>query len=180
MPFIILDRDGVINDDSDDYIKSPEEYHPIPSSLEAIATLNRAGYCVLVVSNQSGIARGLYDLKTLQRIHDKLHRCLAEVGGKIEEIFFCPHHPDDHCLCRKPKTGLFQQIQEKYEINLAETFFVGDTMTDVQVAEVVGCMPILVMTGKGKKMLEKYPELLAIRRYEDLASLVREITGIKP
>jgi len=143
--FIILDRDGVINYDSDHYIKSPEEWHAIPGSLEAIADLNRAGYHVVVATNQSGIARGHYDLETLDRIHEKLMRELASVGGYIDEIFFCPHHPNDHCECRKPKLGLFLQIQKKYTVHFAETYFIGDSYTDMQVAEATGCKPILYL-----------------------------------
>src|SRR5579862_2669163 len=112
MPYIILDRDGVINYDSEAYIKSPEEWLPIPGSLEAIATLNRHGFRVLIATNQSGVSRGYYDLAMLDRIHEKLVAQLAAVGGCIEEIFFCPHHPDDHCVCRKPKPGMIYQIKD--------------------------------------------------------------------
>jgi D-glycero-D-manno-heptose 1,7-bisphosphate phosphatase len=174
MPFIILDRDGVINFDSDYYIKSPEEWHPIPGSLEAIAELNRQGYRVIVATNQSGIARKLYDLETLYQIHDKLVSELKKVGGVIEEIFFCPHHPDDHCGCRKPQPGMFEQIQQKYNVDLAETFFIGDSIADIRAAENAGCKPILVMTGNGRKTLEKYPDTLNIRQFESLADAVEK------
>jgi len=169
MSFIILDRDGVINYDSDAYIKSPEEWHPIPGSLEAIAQLNRAGFRVVVATNQSGVARGLYDLDTLHQIHDKLQQNLAQVGGKIEEIFYCPHHPDDHCLCRKPQPGLLYKIQEKYQVDMSNTFFVGDSIADVRAAVTAGCEPILVMTGNGKKTLEKFPEVVTLKQFVDLA-----------
>lgn len=172
MTFIILDRDGVINYDSDHYIKSPEEFHPIPGSLEAIAKLNKAGYRVFVVTNQSGIARGLYDHQMLSQIHEKLLKELSAVGGVIEEIFFCPHHPDEECNCRKPKPGLFYQIKEKYHVNLADTYFVGDKMTDVDVAKLVGCKPMLLMTGKGADTLNKYPKLASIPHFDDLAKAV--------
>lgn len=175
MSYIILDRDGVINHDSDFYIKSPDEWHPISGSLEAIAELNRAGYRVLVATNQSGVARGLYDLETLHKIHEKLHHELAKVGGKIEEIFFCPHHPDERCFCRKPKPGLLFQIQEKYSLNMEETFFIGDSIVDVSAALYAGCNPILVLTGNGQKMIEKYPELLNVRQFADLAAAVAAI-----
>lgn len=168
MPFVIIDRDGVINYDSDEYIKTPEEWQPIPGSLEAIALLNRCGFRVLVVTNQSGVGRGLYDLATLQRIHAKLHHALAAVGGHIEEILFCPHHPDENCLCRKPKPGLLYAIQEKYHIDFAKTFFIGDSIADIKVAREVGCNPILVLTGKGEKALADYPELLEIPYFADL------------
>lgn len=172
MPFIILDRDGVINYDSEEYIKTPGEWQAIPRSLEAIAQLNRHGFQVLVVTNQSGIARGFYDMDTLDSIHEKLMLELASVGGYIEEIFFCPHHPDDHCLCRKPKPALFYQIEEKYPVNLTETFFIGDSFSDIEVARLVGCKPLLVLTGNGKQTLEKYPEFLTIPYFPDLAEAI--------
>lgn len=175
MPFIILDRDGVINYDSDEYIKSPEEWLPIPKSLEAIAQLNRRGYHVLVATNQSGVARGYYDIEILDRIHEKLMRELAAVGGYIDEIFFCPHHPDDHCACRKPKPGLLHQIKEKYPVDFTETFFIGDSFVDVQAAQAVGCMPLLVRSGKGCRALAKHPELASIPNFPDLAEAVEYV-----
>lgn len=175
MSFIILDRDGVINYESDEYIKSPEEWLPIPGSLEAIAQLNRAGFHVLLITNQSGIARGYYDLDMLDAIHEKLLRELASVGGYIDEIFFCPHHPDDHCPCRKPKPGLLYQMQKKYPINLTETFLIGDSRIDVQAAQAAGCIPILLLTGNGPKTLEKYPDLLNILTFPNLAGAVEHV-----
>jgi D-glycero-D-manno-heptose 1,7-bisphosphate phosphatase len=172
MPYIILDRDGVINYDSEHYIKSPDEWIPIPGSLEAIAQLNRFGFQVVVATNQSGIARGFFDLDTLDLIHEKLMRELAAVGGYVEEIFFCPHHPKDHCACRKPKPGLLHQIEEKYVINLAETYFIGDAFVDVQAAQTAGCKPVLVLTGKGQLSMEKYPALTTIPHFPDLARAV--------
>ncbi len=176
-PLIILDRDGVINYDSEYYIKSPDEWLPIPGSLAAIAQLNRAGYRVLIATNQSGVARGLYDLPMLSRIHEKLLNELASVGGHIEEIFFCPHHPDDNCDCRKPKLGMFKQIQAKYGADLSNTFFIGDTLTDIQVAQEVPCKPILVLTGKGQQTLSDHPELVSIPHFLDLAEAVRYVLG---
>jgi D-glycero-D-manno-heptose 1,7-bisphosphate phosphatase len=175
MAFIILDRDGVINFDSDFYIKSPEEWHPIPGSLEAIAKLNRLGYRVIIATNQSGVARELYDLHMLEKIHEKLLLSVQEAGGEIEEIFFCPHHPDEKCPCRKPQTGMILEIQKKYGMDLSETFFVGDSITDMHAAISAGCKPLLVMTGNGKKTVEKYPETLSIRQFEDLADMVEKI-----
>lgn len=173
--FIILDRDGVINFDSLEYIKSPDEWNAIPGSLEAIAQLNRAGYQVIVVTNQSGIARGYYDMETLDHIHEKFLRELAEVGGHVEEIFFCPHHPDEQCSCRKPKPGLLHQLQKKYTIKFADTYFIGDSIVDMQVAAEVGCKPILVLTGNGKKTLEKNPNLSHIDHFADLKEAVEFI-----
>jgi len=144
MPFIILDRDGVINYDSDLYIKTPSEWVPIPGSLEAIADLNRAGYRVLLATNQSGIARGLYDLATLDAIHEKMQYELNKVGGYIDAIFFCPHHPDEDCVCRKPKIGMFEAMQTAFPIQFADTFFIGDKWTDVEAAFAIGCQPLLI------------------------------------
>jgi D-glycero-D-manno-heptose 1,7-bisphosphate phosphatase len=175
MPFIILDRDGVINYDSDEYIKSPAEWRPIPGSLNAIAQLNRAGFQVFIATNQSGIARGYYDVAMLDSIHEKLQFELAAVGGYVSEIFFCPHHPEDNCHCRKPNPGLLHQIQEKYLINLAETFFIGDSVVDVQAAQKVNCIPLLVLTGNGKAALEKYPQLKTIPSFIDLAGAVEYV-----
>jgi D-glycero-D-manno-heptose 1,7-bisphosphate phosphatase len=171
MPFIVLDRDGVINHDSDEYIKSPEEWHAIPGSLEAIAQLNRSGYQVLVATNQSGVGRGYYDLETLNNIHEKLMIQLAAVGGYIDGIFFCPHRPDEHCLCRKPEVGLLYQMEEKFPINLAKTYFIGDSFADVQAAQKAGCMPLLVLTGKGQITLAAHPEL-SIPHFPNLAAAV--------
>lgn len=173
---IILDRDGVINFDSYDYIKSPEEWHAIPGSLEAIAQLNRGGFRVLVVTNQSGVARGYYDIDMLGRIHAKLTDELAAVGGHIEEIFFCPHHPDEQCNCRKPKTGLLDRIKEKYTVDFANTYFIGDTATDVQTALATGCKPLLVLTGKaGEKAFENLEEARTVPKFRDLADAVNFI-----
>lgn len=148
---IVLDRDGVINEDSDDYIKSPEEYIPVPGSLEAIARLNKAGYKVVVASNQSGLARGYFTEDILKQMHDKLRKLLATVGGKIDKIYVCPHSPDDNCECRKPKPGLLQQILKDYPVDPEKTFFVGDSLKDLQVARAVNMIPVLVRTGKGLK-----------------------------
>lgn len=175
MSYIILDRDGVINYDSEAYIKSPDEWIPIPQSLQAIAELNRAGFKVIVATNQSGVARGYYDLETLDKIHHKFKLALASEGGQIHDIFFCPHHPDEGCLCRKPKPGMLQDIQRKYALNLTNTFFIGDSFSDVQAAQAVGCKPLLVLTGKGKQALEKNPEIASISHFADLAAAVKYV-----
>lgn len=175
MKTIILDRDGVINFDSPYYIKSPEEWHAIPGSLEAIAALNHAGYRVLVATNQSGIARKYYDFAMLDRIHKKLFDELAAVGGHIDEIFFCPHHPDDKCVCRKPQPGMLYQIRDKYSLDLSDVYFIGDSATDVEVAHTAGCLPLLVLTGNGKKASEKYAHSHHIPSFENLAAAVQFI-----
>jgi D-glycero-D-manno-heptose 1,7-bisphosphate phosphatase len=175
MSYIILDRDGVINHESSNYIRTPEEWHAIPGSLEAIAALNRSGFSVLIATNQSGVARGYYDLAALDAIHEKMMGELAAVGGYIEEIFFCPHHPDAGCMCRKPKTGLLQQIQKKYPINLSQTFFIGDSLVDVEAARSSGCLPIIVQTGNGRSILEKHPHLLNLPHFINLAGAVEYV-----
>lgn len=147
--YIILDRDGVINFDSADYIKSPEEWHPIPGSLEAIADLNKAGYKVFVATNQSGIGRGYFDLATLEAIHSKMQTELQKYGGEIQDIFYCPHLPTDDCQCRKPKPGLLLQIAQQYNIELSSVCFIGDSMKDLQAAKAAGCKGVLVRTGNG-------------------------------
>ena len=154
MKLVILDRDGVINEDSDDYIKSPDEWHPIPGSLAAIARLHRAGWRVVVVTNQSGVARGLFDLDTLMRIHDKMYRAVKEAGGQIDAVFFCPHMPDDNCLCRKPRPGLLLDVASRLKIDLSSVPFIGDTLSDLQAAHSAGARPVLVRTGKGIRTLE--------------------------
>ncbi len=168
MPFIILDRDGVINYDSSEYIKSPDEWKAIPGSLEAIAQLNRAGFHVLVITNQSGIARGYYDIETLDRIHEKLIHELATVGGHIEAFFFCPHLPLDNCKCRKPAPGLFHYAEAQFDLDFSNTFFIGDSFSDIQAAINSGCQPILVLTGNGQKTLAEHPECENVICFPDL------------
>jgi len=149
MKLIILDRDGTINEDRDDFVKSPDEWVPIAGSLEAIARLNHAGWHTVVATNQSGIARRLFDLATLNAIHAKMNRALAEVGGRIDAVFFCPHGPDDGCACRKPRAGMLTAIGERYGVALRETYSVGDSLRDLEAAAAAGCAPHLVRTGKG-------------------------------
>ncbi len=171
MKLIILDRDGVINHDSDAFIKSPEEWIPIPGSLEAIARLNQAGYRVAVSTNQSGIARGLFDIVALNAIHQKLHTAAQTVGADIDAIFFCPHAADDNCDCRKPKPGMLHTIAKRFDVNLKGVPAVGDSLRDLQAGFAVGCVPYLVLTGKGEKTRDKgglppgtliYPDLAAV------------------
>ncbi len=149
MKLIILDRDGVINHDSDEYIKSPEEWHPVDGSLDAISRLNRAGYKVIVATNQSGVGRGYFDIETLNKIHQKMHSALKEFGGRIDAIFFCPHKPDDNCDCRKPKPGLFNSISNRLSVDLNNIPVVGDSTRDLEAAKAVLASPVLVKTGKG-------------------------------
>jgi len=174
---VILDRDGVINHDSDDYIKSIDEWVPIPGSLEAIARLKKAGYLVTVATNQSGIARGLYDEAVLQQIHNKMHDLLAELGISLDGVFYCPHAPWDNCACRKPEPGLLLQIAKQFDIDLSVTPFVGDTITDIKAARTANAIPILVRTGKGEYVTQNNPDAIDVPVYDDLAHFVRETLG---
>ncbi len=171
---IILDRDGVINEDSDDYIKSVDEWIPIPGSLEAINRLKMAGYLVTVATNQSGISRGLFNEEVLRQIHGKMHRLLARRGASVDGIFYCPHGPQDNCTCRKPKPGLLFQIAKQFDINLTETIFVGDSISDIKAAEMANAIPVLVRTGKGEQVMQNSPEVVNLPVYDDLAHFARE------
>lgn len=157
--YVLMDRDGVINYESDHFIKSPDEWHPIEGSLEAIALLNKHGYKVAVVSNQSGLARGLFDEVMLKKIHAKMHQMLAEKGGKIAAVYFCPHGPHSKCLCRKPKPGLLESFAKEKNIDLSGLTFIGDSLRDIQAAQAVNANPILVKTGKGQETLNNNPNL---------------------
>ena len=172
MRLIILDRDGVINEDSDEFIKSPDEWIPIPGSLEAIARLTRTKYRIVVATNQSGLGRGLLDVNMLARIHEKMHRKLGEVGGRVDAIFFCPHTPDDHCECRKPKPGLLRDIANRLYVDLNDVPAIGDSLRDIQAAKAVGARPMLVRTGKGQATVEKGTGLKGVPVYDDLAAAV--------
>ena len=151
MKLIILDRDGVINFDSDQFIKSPEEWKPIPGSLEAIARLNQAGYRVVLATNQSGIGRGLFDMATLNAIHDKMHKALAQVGGRIDALFFCPHAADSKCDCRKPKPGMFEEIGRRFNMDLNGVPAIGDSLRDLQAAAAVGASRFWCAPARAKK-----------------------------
>jgi len=150
---IILDRDGVINYEREQFIKSPDEWRPIPGSLEAIARLNHAGFRVVVATNQSGLGRRLLDTATLITIPEKLHKALAQVGGRLEAVFFCPHTADANCDCRKPKPGMLVDIGQRFGVELTGVPCIGDSLRDLQAAEACGAQPILVLTGKGEKTL---------------------------
>lgn len=155
MKLVILDRDGVINKDSSSFIKSPEEWVPIKGSLEAIARLSQAGYEVVIITNQSGVGRGLFSADTLAKIHVRMIDYVQQHGGKIQSILFCPHHPDDACNCRKPLPGMYQELAERLNINYSGVYSVGDSVRDLQAAKAAGASPVLVKTGNGKKSLKK-------------------------
>ncbi len=177
MQLVILDRDGVINEDSDNYIKSVDEFVPLPGSLAAIARLNRAGYTVAVATNQSGVGRGLFDLATLGAMHDKLTHLLAKEGGRVDRVFYCPHSPDDACNCRKPLPGLMHQIAEHYAVPLTGVPVIGDSLRDLDAARAVGARPLLVKTGKGLRTLAAAEGLDDVPVYADLAATVDDLVA---
>lgn len=176
MKLIVLDRDGVINEHSDQFVKSPEEWIPIPGSLEAIALLTQWGWRVVIATNQSAIGRGLIGMDTLNAIHETMLRRLAEVGGRIHAIFFCPHAEVENCACRKPKPGMLLEIGQRFGADLSQVPAVGDGIRDIQAAVTAGCRPWLVLTGKGRKTLASglLPENVTIA--EDLAEVARRLT----
>ena len=177
MKLIILDRDGVINQDSDQFIKNTTEWKPISGSLEAIAKLNHAGYRVVVASNQSGIGRGLLDMGALNAINDKMYRVLAQVGGRIDAFFYCPHAAEANCDCRKPKPGMFIDIAQRFNVDIAGVPSVGDSLRDLQAASTAAAQPILVLTGKGSKTKTAggLPDGTPV--FADLAQAVRHIVA---
>lgn len=174
MKLIVLDRDGVINHDSDRFIKTPEEWKAIPGSLEAIAWLNQRGYRIAVATNQSGIGRGLLDIAAFNAINDKMARQLAQVGGRIDAIFFCPHAADAHCECRKPKAGMLREIARRFSIDMKGVPVVGDSLRDLQAAQEVEAQPVLVTTGKGKATLKEGGLPPGTVTHEDLAAFARK------
>jgi D-glycero-D-manno-heptose 1,7-bisphosphate phosphatase len=174
MKLLILDRDGVINEDSDAYIKSLDEWIPIPGSIDAIARLSKGGWTVAVATNQSGLARGYYDAATLDAMHARLRQLVAEQGGEVGLIVHCPHGPDDGCDCRKPKPGMLRQIAAHYGTQLAGVWFVGDSGGDLEAALAVNCQPVLVKTGKGERTLAK-PLPAGTLIFDDLAAIADQL-----
>ncbi len=179
MKLIVLDRDGVINHDSDAYIKSKEEWLPIEGSLEAIARLNHGGYTVVVASNQSGLARGYFDIEALSAMHKKMDDMLTKLGGQVDAIFYCPHEPDDACDCRKPKPGMLLEIGQRFNVPLNEVIFVGDSISDIKAASNASAKAMLVRTGKGvkaEKILQtECKASAAVPVFDDLAAAVTAI-----
>ena len=177
MKLIILDRDGVINEDSDDYIKSPEEWIPIPGSLDAIARLNHAGYAVAIASNQSGIARGYFTLETLAAMSVKMNEMLSQHGGRIDALVFCPHGPKEGCDCRKPKPGMLIEIGNRFKTSLSNVIFVGDNINDVKAAQAAGVKPVLVKTGKGQQTIARLADedINHVDVYDDLEDVVNSL-----
>jgi D-glycero-D-manno-heptose 1,7-bisphosphate phosphatase len=176
MKLIVLDRDGVINHDSVRFIKSPEEWRPIPGSLEAITTLNQRGYRVVVATNQSGIGRGLLDMAAFNAINDKMARSLGQYGGRIDAIFYCPHAADARCECRKPKAGMLREIGSRFNSDFKDVYAVGDSLRDLQAAHDVGAIPVLVQTGKGKLTAKEGNLPQGTLVFDDLAAFVAKLT----
>jgi D-glycero-D-manno-heptose 1,7-bisphosphate phosphatase len=161
LKLIVLDRDGTINEDRDDFVKSPDEWVPLPGALEAIARLNHAGWHTVIATNQSGLARGLFDTGTLNAVHVKMNQALMRFGGRIDAVFFCPHGPSEGCACRKPLPGLFELIGERYGVDLDQVPVVGDTLRDLQAGAAAGCRPHLVRTGKCAVLTDDEVQVLA-------------------
>lgn len=175
MKLIILDRDGVINRDSAAFVKTPDEWKPLPGSLEAIARLHQSGYSVVVASNQSGVGRGLFDYSALATINRKMHDAALAAGGEITAVFFCPHTEEDDCACRKPKPGLFDEIRSRFEIDLTGVPAIGDSMRDIEAATTAGAVPMLVRTGNGKKTEKLLAGASHVPVYDDLSSAVQAL-----
>jgi D-glycero-D-manno-heptose 1,7-bisphosphate phosphatase len=175
MKLVILDRDGTINEDSEQHIRSPEEFRPIKGSLEAIARLTQADYRIVVATNQSGLARGFLDTRTLFAIHDTLLRALAQVGGRIDAFFFCPHAADAGCQCRKPQPGMLIEAGRRFNVALDEVYMVGDALRDLQAAAAAGARPVLVLTGKGAKTSAEGKLPPGTRVFPDLAAFAEHL-----
>jgi D-glycero-D-manno-heptose 1,7-bisphosphate phosphatase len=175
---VILDRDGVINQDSAGFIKSADEWLPLPGSIAAIASLSAAGFVVAVASNQSGLARNLFDTESLEAMHQKLRELVVAAGGYVDRIIVCPHGPNDGCECRKPKPGMLLELGRDYGVSLQGVPMVGDSLRDLQAASAAGAKPVLVRTGNGA-YTERHlpPDLLAVDVYDDLAAAAAALVG---
>jgi len=178
--YIVLDRDGVINEESDEYIKTPAEWTPLAGSLDAIAALTRAGFRMAVATNQSGVGRGLYTVEMLESIHKKMFASIDAAGGKIDAVFFCPHLPTDACDCRKPKPGLLLEVAKLFDCAPASLQIIGDSIRDLQAAQSVGAKSILVRTGYGQKSEKLLPSDSAIQVFDNLADAASDLISGLP
>jgi len=174
-PFILLDRDGVINHESIGYIRSVDDWQPLPGSLSAIAQLTQAGFRICVLTNQSGIGRGYYSLATMHAIHQHMIRLVEQHGGLITDIYFCPHAPEEKCACRKPAIGMFLQCQREHGFEFSQVSFVGDKLSDLIAGDTVGAQSILVETGYGKKTLASLPQSHSYPVFADLYAHVKQL-----
>ncbi|MBX3639383.1 MAG: D-glycero-beta-D-manno-heptose 1,7-bisphosphate 7-phosphatase [Nitrosomonas sp.] len=177
MKLVILDHNGVINQCSETFIKTPDEWLPIPGSLDAIARLTHAGYRIITATNQSGIGRGLLDMATFNTINDKMYKAVSQAGGRIDAIFFCPHTSTDKCNCRKPKTGMFEEIMQRYGTDLKNVPIIGDALRDLQVADAIGALPVLLLTGKGGMTQEENELPPRTQIFDDLSAAADAIAG---
>ncbi|MCX2793986.1 D-glycero-beta-D-manno-heptose 1,7-bisphosphate 7-phosphatase [Microbulbifer thermotolerans] len=185
MAIIVLDRDGVINYDSNAHIKSADEWTPLPGSIEAMAELSRAGHQLVIATNQSGLALGLFDLDDLEAMHAKMRALVEDAGGEIAAIFYCPHSPEDNCRCRKPEPGLLDAIEAEFDTSLHGCYLVGDQLKDLHTALTKGCRPVLVRTGAGegtlRQLLQQPDERLADTAvFDDLAQFAQFLLGTSP
>lgn len=176
---LILDRDGVINQDSDAFVKSAEEWIPLAGSIEAIAKLYKAGWILAIATNQSGLARGKFSQHDLDEQHAKMLRLIRAAGGDLHHIAWCPHGPDDGCTCRKPKAGLLDQISQALDLDLTGAIMVGDALRDLQAGQTKGCQAVLVRTGKGEKTLAEGKGLGAVKVVANLAELAEQLLACK-
>ena len=172
MRLLLLDRDGVINEESDDFIKCPEEWRPLPGAMGAISRANQLGFQIVVVSNQSGLGRGLFSIEMLHQIHNRMLDEVTKHGGRISAIFYCPHLPEQNCRCRKPKTGLFESIEKRLGAKIDEAFYVGDRLSDIKAAQKIGALPMLVKTGHGEKTLDELPKHGGVQVFRNLTHAV--------
>jgi D-glycero-D-manno-heptose 1,7-bisphosphate phosphatase len=172
---VILDRDGVINYDSDEYVKTIDEWIPLPGSIEALGKLTKAGYTIAIATNQSGIARQYFSVETLTAMHKKMVDLATLAGAKIDYIAYCPHGPDDQCDCRKPLPGLIHQIESALSVSAAGCFMVGDSLRDLQAGQAAGLQAALVLTGKGKKTFDKGLGLENVSIFDDLNAFVNQL-----
>lgn len=177
---VVLTRDGVINQDTLDYMKSPETWNALPGSLESIAALNRAGIRVAVATNESGLSRGLFDIDQLTAIHRQMHDELEKVGGQVEMVLFCPHAPSDDCDCRKPRPGMLKQIAERALVDLSDITLIGVCARDLQAALTAGAQPILVLSGKGEENLLEFARAENIAVFDDLPAAVQALLKEHP
>ena len=178
--FVVLDRDGVINRESPDFIRSPEEWQPLPGSLQAISELSRAGFRVVVATNQSGVGRGLFSTATLTDIHDRMVHAIEASGGALAGIFVCPHRPEDQCDCRKPRPGLLRQIEAHFGVSLAGEPVIGDSARDLEAAHLVGGRAILVRTGNGVATERRLRAGTGVEVFPDLAAVVATLIAERP
>lgn len=175
---LILERDGVINEEPEEFVASPADWQPIPGSVEAIARANSAGYHVVIASNQPGLAQGRFDIDTLNAIHQRMFTELSVAGGHVDAVFFCPHAPQDKCQCRKPQPGMLLEIGTRFHADLQDVQVIGNSLGDIQAARAAGAQPVLVRTGKWQQTMQHKQELVGVSVYENLAAAVDALLSL--